>query len=384
MQRIKAAVIGTGYISDSHIDAIRRIGLADIEAVTDINCDLAKEKADRYSIPKCYASVGELLSDTSISTVHNCTPNNLHFEINRRAIESGKHIFSEKPLTMSPDQSRILIELLKDRPSIVSAVNFLYRMNPLVQEIRYRIRKGDIGRPILAHGSYLQDWLLYDTDYNWRVEKKLGGAPRVVADIGSHWIDTVQTVLDDRIVSVCSDLAIIHKKRKKPKGEVATFSVSKDVDYEEVNIDTDDWGAVLFKTKNGVTGTFYVSQVSAGRKCFLNFEIDGTESSMYWNQEEADHMWIGHRDSYNEQVMRNPNLMPEEARSFTSLAAGHPEGWNDALRNNILCFYRAIIYGRKERPDFATFEDACYIQKVVEAILESSNKRKWVKVSENG
>ena len=383
MDKIKCGIIGTGYISDSHIDAIRRIGFADIAVLTDINFELAKDKAKKYSIEKCCKNVDELLSDDEVSVIHNCTPNNLHFEINKKIISSGKHVFSEKPLTLTSSQCKELLDLLDKSPEIVAGVNFLYRMNALVQEMKYKVKNGDIGRPILVHGSYLQDWLLYDNDYNWRVEKEFGGASRVVSDIGSHWIDAVQTVLDDRITEVCADMSTIYNIRKKPEGQVGTFSVSKDSQYEERNVDTEDYGAVLFKMNSGIHGVFYVSQVSAGRKCYFNFEIDGTKSSMYWNQETADWMWAGFRDKYNEQVMRNPNLIPEEAGKYTSLAAGHPEGWNDAQKNNIYSFYKYIQDRDKKsskKPDFASFEDAYYIQKVVEAILESSEKRSWIEV----
>ena len=384
MDKIKCAVIGTGYISDFHIDAIKRIGFAEVTSLTDVNFELAKEKAKKYLIPKCYRTVDEILSDYKISAVHNCTLNNLHFEINKKIIEAGKHIFSEKPLTMTSGESKLLCNLLNKNPKIIAGVNFLYRMNALIQEMKFKIKNGDIGRPILVHGSYLQDWLLYDTDYNWRVEKELGGASRVMADIGSHWIDSIQTVLDDKIIEVCADLSTVYKVRKKPKGQVGTFSILKDQEYEDRNVNTEDYGSVLFKMKSGIHGVFYVSQVSAGRKCYLNFEIDGTKSSIYWNQEKADWMWQGFRDKHNEQIMRNPNLISKEASKYTSLAAGHPEGWNDAQKNNIYCFYKYILDRDKlnnQKPDFATFEDAYYIQKVVEAVLESFNKKTWIKIN---
>ncbi len=383
MKKIKVGLIGTGYVSDFHIDALKRIGFVDIVGITDINNELAAKKASFYSISKIYKSAQELLEDDKIEIIHNCTPNNLHFEINKKAVESGKHIFSEKPLAINSKESAKLISLLKDNKGIVAGVNFLYRMNPLVQETKQKIKNGDIGRPILAHGSYLQDWLLYETDYNWRVEKNLCGASRVVADLGSHWIDTVQTVLGDKICQVFADLAIIHKTRKKPKGQIETFRKSTNIQCEEINVDTEDYGAILFKTLKGIHGVFYVSQVSAGRKCFLNFEIDATESSIYWNQEIADWMWIGNRDKYNQQVMRNPNIMTKEASQYTILAAGHPEGWNDAQRSNIYSFYKYIIDGKKlgkDIPDFATFDEAHYIVRLTEAIIESSKSGKWVKV----
>ncbi|MCD4669769.1 MAG: Gfo/Idh/MocA family oxidoreductase [Actinomycetia bacterium] len=383
MTKIKCGIIGMGYISGYHIDAIRRAGFLEVSAITDINYELAKKKADEYCIPKCYRSVDELLTDPEITAVHNCTPNNLHFEINEKIIKSGKHVFSEKPLAMDSRESMELLELLKKNPKVAAGVNFLYRMNPLVQEMKAKVRSGDIGRPLLVHGSYLQDWLLYDTDYNWRVEKKFGGVSRCIADIGSHWMDAVQKVLDDRIVEVCSDLVIAHNIRKKPTKQVETFAEAGDIKYEDRNVDTEDYGAVLFKMQSGVHGVFYVSEVSAGRKCYFNFEIDGTKSSMYWNQETADWMWIGYKDKYNHQVMRNPNLMTDEASHYTDLAAGHPEGWNDAQKNNIYSFYKFIADGKKPETDlcdFATFDEAHYIIKITEAILESSKTRSWVKV----
>jgi len=383
MAKIKCGIIGMGFISSFHIDAIRRVGFLEVSAVTDVNWALAKKKADAYCIPKCYKSVDELLADPEISVVHNCTPNNLHFGINKKIILSGKHVFSEKPLALSSKESAELVNVVKQNSKVVAGVNFNYRMNPLIQEMKAKVRNGDIGKPILVHGSYLQDWLLYKTDYNWRVEKDLGGASRCIADIGSHWMDTVQTVLADKIIEVCSDLVVVHKIRKKPKTQVETFAIATDIEYEERQVDTEDYGAVMFKMQSGIHGVFYVSEVSAGRKCYFNFEIDGTKSSMYWNQETADWMWIGYRDKYNQQVMRNPNLMAKETRQYTTLPAGHPEGWNDAERNNIYSFYKYILDGKKlgkDFSDFATFDEAHYIIKLTEAILESNKTKKWIKM----
>jgi predicted dehydrogenase len=199
LKRIKAGIIGTGYIGISHIEAIRRIGFAELVAVTDSNTALARRKAEENYIPRCYDSVDELLADPEIEVVHNCTPNSLHHEINEKVIRSGKHLFSEKPLARSSAESGSLVKLLAQHPDVVAAVNFNYRMNPLVQEMRQRVAKGDIGKVTLAHGSYLQDWLLYDTDYNWRLEPEVCGVSRCIADIGSHWMDAVQHVTGAKI-----------------------------------------------------------------------------------------------------------------------------------------------------------------------------------------
>lgn len=383
MANIKCGIVGMGFISSFHIDAIRRVGFVEVTAITDVNYNLAKKKAEKYNIPKCYKNVDELLADPDISVVHNCTPNNLHFDINKKIISAEKHVFSEKPLALNCKESMGLLDALKKNSKVVAGVNFLYRMNPLVQEMKTKVKNGAVGKPVLVHGSYLQDWLLYDTDYNWRIEKSLGGASRCIADIGSHWMDAVQTVLSDKIVEVCSDLATVHRIRKKPKTQVETFAEATGIEYEERKVDTEDYGAVMFKMQSGIHGVFYVSEVSAGRKCHFNFEIDGTKASMYWNQETCDWMWMGYRDKYNKQVMRNPNLMAKEVREYTALAAGHPEGWNDAQRNNIYSFYKYIVDCKKPEkdiPDFATFKEAHYIIKLTEAILESNKTKRWVKV----
>ncbi|MEI6876555.1 MAG: Gfo/Idh/MocA family oxidoreductase [Spirochaetota bacterium] len=384
MKRIKAGIIGMGFIGVSHVEAIRRIGFAELVAVADANPALASAKAAEYGIPTCYGTVAELLADPEISVVHNCTPNNQHLEINEKIIRSGKHVFSEKPLGLTSIETRRMLDLLTANPRIVGGVNFNYRMNPLVQDMKNRVRNGDIGAVNLVHGSYLQDWLLYDTDYNWRVEPEVSGLSRCVADIGSHWMDIVQTVTGLRIVEVCADLYIAHPVRKKPKGQVETFSINTSADYEPKKVTTEDYGAVLIRFENGAHGVFHVSQISAGRKCYFNFEIDGSKSSFYWNQETADHMWQGSRDGYNSQIMRNPNLMTPESRPYSYLAAGHPEGWNDAMKNNVYAMYKFIADGKdtkKDKPDFAVFEDGHYITKLVEAILESNAERRWVTIS---
>lgn len=383
--RIKVGIIGMGYIGVSHIEAIRRIGFLDLVAVADTNTALAEKKAAEYHIPRVYSSLGEMIEDPEIDCIHNCTPNNLHFEINKQIIEAGKHIFSEKPLARDAKESAKLVEILKRHPNVQGAVNFNYRANPLVQEMRQRIEKGDIGKVNLVHGSYLQDWLLYDTDYNWRLEPEIAGISRCIADIGSHWMDLCQHLTGSKITEVCSDLVTVIPVRKKPAGQIETFSVSKDGDYEERPITTEDYGAVLFKMANGAHGVFYVSEVSAGHGCFIDIELNGSKASLRWNQESADTMWMGFRDDDNRQIMRNPGAMHPEAAAISYLAKGHPEGWNDAFKNNIALFYEhlaAILEGRPtpERPLFATFEDADRIIKLTEAIVQSNKTRKWVSI----
>ena len=384
MKKMKVAIIGMGYIGKCHIDALRRIKNVEIAAVADAVEFLAKAAAEEYGIPHWYTDIEPILNDPEIVAVHNCTPNHMHTAINERVIRSGKHIFSEKPLAMNSQESEALLRLLKETPDVVAGVNYCYRMYPLMLETKKRIAAGEIGAPRLVHGSYLQDWMLYDTDYNWRCERKMAGISRCVADIGQHWIDLAQTVTGSRITEVCADFSTVHPTRKKPVKASGTFSKTNlSEGYEEVAIDTEDYAGVLVRFENGAKGAFECSQVSAGRKCFIDIEVNGETGSFHWNHETPDRMWKGHRDRQNEHIMRNPLLVPAGVEGYTSLGAGHSEGWNDAFKNGMEAFYNFITSGKKQADcpcDFATFQDAHWIMKITEAIVKSNEERRWIKV----
>ncbi len=388
MRQLNIGIIGMGFIGVSHIETARRIGGVCVLAVADTDVTLAKSRAEEYGVPRCYADVDEMIADPEIQVIHNCTPNHLHFPINEKIIRAGKHVFSEKPLGKTSKESAAMLILLEENPEVVAGVNFCYRMNPLILDARNRIRDGEIGTPMLVHGQYLQDWLLYDTDYNWRVESAFGGPSRCVADIGSHWMDLAQFMLQSKITEVCASARTVLPIRKKSLSAVETFSKSQQPGpYEEIKVDTEDYAGALIRFENGVTGVFQCSQVSAGRKCSIAIEVDGSASSFAWQHETSDRMWKGFRDKNNELVMRNPSLMHPSARSYTHLPAGHPEGWNDAFRNNLQAYYAYIFEGRRQSSqpcDFATFEDGHYLMRITEAILKSSAERRWVSVDEIG
>ena len=380
MKKLKTAIIGMGYIGASHIDSIRRIPEAELWAVADTNAALAKAKAELFGVKRVYDSVEDLLKDSEIDVIHDCTPNDLHTVINKAVIRAGKHLLSEKPLAQNSREAEELIALGRANPSVVTAVNYNYRMNPMVQEMRRRIEKGMAGEVLAVSGCYLQDWLLYDTDYNWRLEPERAGPSCCIADIGSHWMDMVQHVTGLSITEVMADIRTVFPKRKKPLVQTETFSSSKENKYEVVDVKNEDYASVLFHLSNGASGAYTVSEVSAGHGCYFNVEVSGSKASLRWNQEENDRLWIGRRDGENALLIRDPGFLPPEVREHTSLAKGHPEGWNDAFTGNIRAFYRYIADGRKGKPDFATLEEAGRLIRLTEACLESHREKKWVRV----
>lgn len=383
MKNIKAGVIGTGFIGPAHIEALRRIGNVEVSAISSIDEASANAVASKYDIKKIYTQWQDLVADPDIQVIHNCTPNYLHFDINKAAILNNKHIISEKPLTISSKESEELVRIARGK-NIVNAVNFNYRFYPLIQHARIMNQKGDIGKVYLVHGNYLQDWLFLEKDYNWRLEPEVSGTSRAVADIGSHWCDMVQFVTGSRIKRVFADLVTIHQKRKKPKKVVETFKSKEQSDigeYDDIKIDTEDAGSVLVHFENGARGVFTVSQVSAGRKNHFSFEIDGSKKALAWNQEEPNKLWIGSRESANEVIIKDPSLIYEEARQYAHYPGGHPEGYPDGPKNLFMKVYDYIRSGKNpntDKPEFPTFEDGWWENRIVEAILMSNKEQKWV------
>jgi predicted dehydrogenase len=377
MKRIKAGIVGTGFIGPAHVEAARRLGFVEMVALCEANDALARAKADALNIPKAYGNLDQLLADKDIEVVHNCTPNHLHFDISRRILAAGKHIISEKPLAMTTVESRKLLDLAL-QAGVVHAIDFNYRFYPLVQEARDMSRSGKLGDVFHANGSYTQDWLFLPTDWNWRLVPEFSGKSRAIADIGSHWCDCIQFVSGRRIARVCADLRTLHKQRMKPGKQVETYS-GKTLDssnYEPVPIDTEDYASVLFEFDNGAAGSFTVSQCFAGRKNRLFFELAGSKCSVVWNQERPNELWIGHREKSNELLMKDPALLSESARAYAHYPGGHPEAYPDGLKNFLLRVYSRIA-DASQATDFSTFQDGHNALAICEAVLASGKSKQW-------
>ncbi len=384
MAKIKAGIIGTGFIGPAHVEAVRRLGFVDMAALAEVDAETAKAKAELLSIETAYGDYRELLADDSIQVVHICTPNTQHYPMTKDAIAAGKHVISEKPLAMNSRESSELVKLAKEA-NIVNAVDFNYRYYPLPQEIHQRIASGEAGEVYCVHGSYLQDWLFLPTDYNWRIEPDEGGESRAVADVGSHWCDMIQFATGLKITSVFADLQIIHKTRMKPLKPIETYA-GKELtpeDYEERPVTTEDYGTVLIEFDNGAHGVFTVCQCAAGRKNRMYFEIDASKCAMAWDEEDPERLWIGRREGPNEVLMRDPSLLSDAAKRYCHFPGGHPEGYPDGLKNFVRNVYTYILEGKdpsKDKPDFSTFQDGHDEIAIVEAVLESHRTKQWVKV----
>jgi predicted dehydrogenase len=382
MKKIKTAILGTGFIGSAHIEAIRRLGYVEVVAIAENNVERAASFAKSLNIPKAYGDYMELLQDNEIDAIHNCTPNHLHYEINRQILMHGKHLLSEKPLTLTSDEARDLYHLAKDK-DLVTGINFVYRQFPMVQHMRAMVEDNELGDLRLIRGEYMQDWLMNENDYNWRMEPEFGGQTRAIGDIGSHLFDLAQHVTGLKITEVMADKVIVIPKRYKPINGQLTFQSSDKSNSQLVDIVTEDYCSVLVKFENGVRGVFTVSQVSAGNKNALSLSLDGSKASSHWEQQEPSKLSVGYRDKPREIIMRDSNLLKKAAQPFLHYPSGHEEGWTDGLKNSMKHFYEAVIGGKSTlSKSITTFSEGYQIMILIDAIVKSAESGSWQKVDQ--
>ncbi len=376
MTRIGMGLVGAGFVGPHHVDAVRRLGFVDIAAVAGSTEESGRSKAAALGARRGYGSYQALIDDPDVQVVHVATPNHLHAAVTSSALARGKHVVCDKPLARTAAEARHLVEQAR-RAGVVTAVTFNYRGNPLVQHARQAIAGGEIGTPRFVHGQYLQDWLIKDTDYSWRLDPDKGGASSALGDIGSHWCDLAEHLTGLRITEVLGDITTCLPRRSRPRGSREAFAAGGPEPVDIVDITVEDLASVLLRFEGGARGMFGVGQVCAGHKNDLVVEICGSTSSIRWRQEHQNELWLGHRDRANELLQKDPALVNDAGRPYARLPGGHQEAWADAFCNLMRDIYASIAAGPPYRPlppTVATFDDGYRANCIVEAILESARR----------
>jgi predicted dehydrogenase len=381
-KRLSAVVVGTGFIGPVHVEGLRRAGVH-VAGIVGSSPEKSQLAAEQLGLPRGYATLDDVLSDPAVDSVHLATPNRLHFAQAAAVLRAGKHVLCEKPLAMTSSETADLVRIAAESAR-AAGVAYNIRFYPLCHEAAARVADGSLGKILHVTGSYVQDWLLYDSDFNWRVLAEDGGNLRAVADIGTHWLDLVQFIVGRKVSAVCADLRTVHAMRQRPGGGVETFSGkgSAPRKTEPIAVSTDDCGCVMLRFDNGANGCLWVSQTTAGRKNCLRYEIAGSQQSFAWNSEVPNELWIGHRDRPNEMLIRDPALMSASARAIASYPGGHNEGFPETFKQLFRSFYGYVAAGDfTAPPPFPTFADGHREVLLCEAVLRSAREGRWVEVS---
>jgi predicted dehydrogenase len=376
---VGAAVIGTGFIGTVHVEALRRIGVQ-VRGVLGSTPERGAARAAALGVGHAYGSLDDLLADTSVEVVHVTSPNHLHVDQAKAALSAGKHVVCEKPLAMTAEESAELVRLA-NQTGLVNATNFNIRYYPLNQHAHELIADGGLGEVRLVTGRYFQDWLLLESDWNWRLQPDQGGALRAVGDIGSHWLDLMTFVTGQHVSAVMAELSTFIGTRKEPTGPVETFSTDRSGDTIERPISTEDTATILLRFEGGARGAVSISQISPGRKNSLVYEIDGSDGAWSWDSEQPDQAWHGHRERANEILIRNPALMGAAGQAAAALPGGHVEGFFDTFCAHFRAVYADVAAdARSPRPGYPTFADGHDEMLVGEAIARSAREGRWVEV----
>lgn len=380
---IKVAITGTGFMGTVHTEALKRLRGVEVIGIQGSTLEKSKSFADLLELPKAYPTYEDLIADPEVDAIHITTPNRLHFEQTVKAFEAGKHVLCEKPLAMTSEETAELVRLAKEK-NLAAGVNYNIRFYPINLEAKERVKAGELGDLHSVFGSYQQDWLLYDTDYNWRVLAEEQGQLRAVADIGTHWIDLVQNITGRKVEEVFADLRVLHPIRKRPLGEVQTFTGKADSHdaTEPIQITTDDYGTVLLRLEGGIRGALFVSQVTPGLKNCLRYEISGSGGALQWNSEEPNQIWRGYREKANETLFKDPSLNHPNTQHFTGAPGGHAEGFPDSHKMSFKAFYDSIANNTYANPEqhYATFADGHREVALGDAILQSQQEERWVQI----
>jgi len=376
---IGAAVIGTGFIGTVHVEALRRIGVQ-VRGVLGSTPERGAARAAALGVAHAYDSLDDLLADDTVDVVHVTSPNHLHLPQAKAILTAGKHVVCEKPLAMTAGESAELVRLAADS-RVVNATNFNIRYYPLNQHAHELVTGGDLGDVRLVTGRYFQDWLLLESDWNWRLQPDQGGALRAVGDIGSHWLDLMTFVTGQHVSAVMAELSTFIGTRHEPTGPVETFSTDRSAETIERPISTEDTATILLRFEGGARGAVSISQISPGRKNSLVYEIDGSDGAWSWDSEQPDQAWRGHRDRPNEILIRNPALMGAAGQAAAALPGGHVEGFFDTFCAHFRAVYADVGAGvRSPHPGYPTFADGHDEMLVGEAIARSAREGRWIEV----
>ena len=378
MKKIKAAIVGLGFIGKQHLEAIKRLVNTEVIAVVGRDDKKTSDFANKYGIEHYYTNYEDLFKLKDLDVVHICTPNSLHYSMSKLALENDVNVFCEKPLSLTTEESKHLLEISK-KSKALHAVNLNYRGNVMVREMKHRVKE-ELGDLLLVKGEYIQDWLMFNSDYDWHFDPDLVGPSRTVADIGTHLFDLIQFVTNQKITKVFANLITVYPTRIKREQTGETFAQTYTGKEEKVKVLNEDAAMIIAELEDSTKVSVNLSQVTGGFKNGLSLTLSGSNNSLTWNQEEADKLIVGKREEGNEIIYADQKYVDKSLNDFISLPNGHAVGWADAFKNSINEFYKHIRNEVNDSSSYADFEKGHYLMKLIEASVKSSEENRWIEL----
>lgn len=311
----------------------------------------------------------DLPPDKRMDFVSVVTPNHVHFEPCKLALENGFHVIVEKPLAYSLAEAKELKKVV-DKTGLVLALTHTYTGYPLVKHARQMVKSGALGKIRKVYVEYPQGWLATllektgNVQASWRTDPKRSGLGGAIGDIGTHAANLAEYITGGRITELCAMLNVVVKGRK-----------------------LDDDASMLLKFDNGASGILMATQVAMGEENNLNIRVYGEKGGLEWKQQEPNTLIAKWLDRPVEVLRTGQAYLSDQAKTFTRTPAGHPEGYLEAFANIYKAFVKAVHDykpGKRinsARYDFPDVEDGVRGMNFVETVVKSANStRKWTKL----
>ena len=374
MNQVRIGMVGGGAIARAHVLAYSSVPiLHDIETkpvfslMAEANSELAKQAAAKLGFENYSSDWRYLTSSSQIDLVDIVAPTYLHAEVAIDAAEHNKAILCEKPIATSAAEAKKMCDAAS-RAGVVNGMGFNYRRLPAVLLAKKMIEEGTLGKITQFRTSFLEDWGANpEMPFTWRYKKTTAGGG-ALSDLGSHIIDVARFLIGE-IKSVCGIQETFIENRKHPNDP-----------SKLEHVDVDDYTTALVRFANGVPGTIETSWATLGRKVLLQFEVNGSEGSVYYDFENPNNLcYYSSADPKDRQGHRTILMGPAHpyGTSFTFPATGSGAGFQDSLNNEIYELMSAVVNRTALTP---SFYDGWKVSQVIEAIQESSRTRKWVDV----
>ena len=363
---IKVGIIGVGGEGAAHLEAVLRLGVTRVEAVCRPDKENLDECAKRYGIPKAYTDYKTLIDESGVDVVHIATPNFMHYEQAKYALEAGKHVICEKPLGVNRAQTYELVQLAAEK-KLANAVCYNHRFFPYIYHAREMVKRGDVGDPTFIRAYAMGDFMLsiFTNDPgHWRTSSETVGRSKTMSVYGGHLVDLLQFVTGRRIKRLLADFCYIGGVERSQE------------DHVNMLVDFGD----------GLRGNVALSEAAPGHKCEMFFEIVGTSACIAWDLQNVNQLWVGFHDKPNQLMYKDPDLLYPEAKEIAGPPDWAQDGFANSLRHLFNKFYKYVIEGKYlkgVKPDFPDFEIGLNMEDILDAMMASKVSKSWESVGKH-